>query len=82
MSNLILDAENWHKSKLVRKYISVVEKEVQSGNTAFLPKGDSDRWLKWARGQADRLDPLTVSPPSILDEIIGEREKGPRNQYY
>jgi hypothetical protein len=26
------------------------------------------RWLEWAFAQADRLDPLIKSPPSILDE--------------
>ena len=25
------------------------------------------KWLIWARAQADRLDPLVKSPPSILD---------------
>jgi hypothetical protein len=25
-------------------------------------------WLRWATDQADRLDPLKESPPSILDE--------------
>jgi hypothetical protein len=28
-----------------------------------------DEWLLWAEQQADRLDPLTESPPSILDEL-------------
>jgi hypothetical protein len=26
------------------------------------------RRLEWARQQADRLDPLAASPPSVLDE--------------
>jgi len=27
-------------------------------------------YLKWARDQADRLDPLAASPPSILDKTL------------
>jgi hypothetical protein len=27
-------------------------------------------WLVWTRKEADRLDPFTPSPPSVLDERI------------
>jgi hypothetical protein len=30
------------------------------------------QWLDWATQQADRLDPLRPSPPSILEEKIEE----------
>jgi hypothetical protein len=29
---------------------------------------DLDAWAQWALAQADRLDPLTLSPPSVVDE--------------
>ncbi len=29
---------------------------------------DLDLWLIWASEQADRIDPLVDSPPSIIDE--------------
>ena len=29
---------------------------------------DNERWIEWATAQADRLDPLKESPPSILDK--------------
>jgi hypothetical protein len=29
---------------------------------------DLARWIEWALAQADRLDPLKPTPPSILDE--------------
>lgn len=29
-----------------------------------------EEWTNWASRQADRLDPLTASPPSVLDESV------------
>jgi hypothetical protein len=34
------------------------------------PDSEFAAWLEWAHQQADRLDPLAESPPSILDEDI------------
>jgi len=31
------------------------------------PDPETDLWLQWADQQADRLDPLTDSAPSVLD---------------
>lgn len=31
-------------------------------------EGEADRWMKWALEQADRADPLSPSPYSVLDE--------------
>ena len=38
--------------------------------------GDSElgKWLVWATAQADRLDPLKESPPSILDDEAKYKE--------
>jgi hypothetical protein len=33
------------------------------------PKSPFGEWILWAERQADRLDPLKESPPSIIDEI-------------
>ena len=68
ISQLIQDAENWDKSKVIREFIAAVKKEHFSGNQVYDVQEDFDSWLKWAKEQADRLDPLTPSPPSILDE--------------
>ena len=38
------------------------------------------QWLDWATQQADRLDPLRPSPPSILDEKIEEVKNEPSNR--
>ena len=68
ISQLIQDAENWDKSKVIREFIAAVKKEHFSGNQVYDVQEDFDSWLKWAKEQADRLDPLTPSPPSVLDE--------------
>ena len=68
ISQLIEDAENWDKSKLIREFVATVEREHFSGNQAYEVQGDFDLWLKWTKEQADRLDPLTPSSPSILNE--------------
>jgi hypothetical protein len=59
-------AENWHKSQKLRAFIDAVRQ-----NSDFVEIGtgeDVSDWLDWATQQADRLDPLAESPPSILDE--------------
>ena len=70
VSKLIQDAENWHKSRIIREYIVAVKEMISDGKCPFHPDGNLDDWLRWARAQADRLDPLAPSPPSILDEDI------------
>ena len=71
---LISDAENWRKSQLVREYIAEVERQIQVDTCTLQTEGNLEDWLIWAKRQADRLDPLTPSPKSILDEHI-EDEK-------
>ncbi len=57
------DAAAWRQAENLRDYITAVEaKNIASGTPAEI--GD---WLVWARQQADRTDPLTPSPASILD---------------
>ena len=53
-------AEAWQKSQILRAYIKVVANS----------KGIDSHWQAWANEHADRLDPLTISPYSILDESL------------
>ncbi len=69
VAKLIKDAGDHHKAYQVRAFIEKVEKERLSGNPVYVADDDHEAWAKWAREQADRLDPLTESPASILDEI-------------
>lgn len=68
LSGLVSAAEAWKKSILVRDFINAVEAAARAGSYLLEPKEELEDWLEWAREQADRLDPLTPSPPSILDE--------------
>jgi hypothetical protein len=57
----------WKKSEDLRQYIAAVMEKVKN-DEAFSVKINAESWLVWALQQADRLDPLTKSPPSVLDE--------------
>lgn len=68
VKELIADAEAWHGSQVLREYIGAVEKSVLDRDGDIGEGGEAAQWLKWARQQADRIDPLTPNPPSIIDE--------------
>ena len=75
VTELIVNAQDWRKSKLIRKFVMAVQEDMVSGKCHYTFEGDFDEWVAWAHEQADRLDPLTPSPQSILDEEIEEPEK-------
>jgi hypothetical protein len=77
VSKLVTDAENYQKSQQVRAFIAAVEREHQNGNTVYVNVDEYERWIKWARDQADRLDPLSDSPPSILDQAAEMDDEQP-----
>lgn len=68
LAGLEKEAENWRKSQSLRAYIDAVRESAIREHGEIREGGELDRWLIWATEQADRLDPLTDSPPSILDE--------------
>jgi hypothetical protein len=66
VDDLINEATAWKKAQLIREYLVAVRGEPRQEGDAE-PDGKLDAWLKWAADQADRLDPITPSPPSVLD---------------
>lgn len=78
---LISEAENWKRSQVLREYIAEMEKHATAGKLSLTLEKPLAEWLKWAYDQADRLDPLTHSPPSILDEECPEEEKNDYPHY-
>jgi hypothetical protein len=72
VNKLITDAENYKKSKLIRDFIAAVQNEQQKGKSVYVPAEAYNEWIEWARNQADRLDPLAVSPASIIDSATKE----------
>jgi hypothetical protein len=57
-------ADAWHESQKLRAFIHAAREKCPIIN----PESKFAKWLVWASLQADRLDPLKNSPPSILDE--------------
>jgi len=60
-------ATNLERAEQIRRLIAAATHAAQANGQAVdagTPFGD---WLVWAARQADRIDPLTVSPPSIVD---------------
>lgn len=76
---LFENADKWKNAHRLRLYIAEVEKCLEQGRTFPFIDGNPDAWLNWAYIQADRLDPLKSSTPSILDdedlEIAIQRQK-------
>jgi len=60
-------ANSWHRARRIREYVlALVDCRTQQGkelgrDTAL------GKWATWAMQQADRIDPLTERPSSILD---------------
>ena len=86
VSSLITDAENFQKSMQIRDFVNAVEKEQRNGRAVYVNVDEYETWVKWARDQADRLDPLSDSPPSILDQAVETDDEQPSrredNPYY
>lgn len=62
VDRLVSDATAWRQAAMVRDYLAAMK--VRSVPTK---ESRTKAWLEWAFAQADRLDPLCPSPPSILD---------------
>jgi hypothetical protein len=61
------EAIRWHRAERIRAYIEAVRQDA-------LKNEDSENrpmvleWVRWAERQADRIDPLKPSLPSLLDD--------------
>jgi hypothetical protein len=69
-------ARCWKEADDLRRFIDTVKQM----HGAIEPGSEIAQWLDWATQQADRLDPLRPSPPSILDEKIEEGKNEPSNR--
>jgi hypothetical protein len=62
------DATAWNTAETLRRYISAVDAMAREAGPDVPNQSPHSEWLRWAMEQADRIDPLRQSPPSILDE--------------
>lgn len=79
LNKLVSEAENWKRSQILREYIAEIERLATAGELSLSLEKPLVELLKWAHDQAKRLDPLSPSPPSILDAECPEEEN--RNEY-
>jgi hypothetical protein len=75
LNQLLDQAENLRKSRLLRELIDAVRQK-HSATGPIAPDSEIGTWIAWATLQAERLDPLCPSPPSILDERFDEEDEG------
>ncbi len=70
IDQLLDEVSAWSRACELRRFIEAVR-------IAFTDAGRKElstevgEWITWATDQADRLDPLRHSPPSVLDEDLG-----------
>jgi hypothetical protein len=60
-------ADDWHRARRIREYILALVDYKKEQGKEFAPDTALGRWATWAFQQADRIDPLVASLPSILD---------------
>lgn len=81
VDSLVASAKNWQVSQNLRAFIDARRQQHIAAHGEVATDSEFSRWMEWATQQANRLDPLTASPPSILDENLGEEEP-PRSAPY
>lgn len=67
VDNLRKQAERWREAANIRQFVDQV-RALGAVPPLGLEGEDLEHWAEWARQQADRIDPLTPNPPSILDD--------------
>ena len=60
-------ANNWHRARRRPEYVLALVECRKKQEKELGPDTALGRWTTWALQQADRIDPLTESPTSILD---------------
>ena len=75
VDELFQQAECWNRSQDLRRFIEAVKQQHLDNGESLEPGSEVSQWTAWAMRQADRVDPLCESPPSILDEKIPEEPK-------
>jgi hypothetical protein len=61
------NAMNWHTARLIRDYVEAVIIKARAESKPVGPDTEIGKWILWAKEQADRFDPISASPASVLD---------------
>ena len=59
--------DNWARARQMRDFIATLEKVWTQENMDLSPDAPKGQRIVWMKQQADRMDPMVPSPPSILD---------------
>jgi hypothetical protein len=70
VDGLLAQVDSWKKSQDLRSYIEAVERFLIQRDGIIADGSEAQKWLTWARQQADRFDPLAPTPASVLDERL------------
>jgi hypothetical protein len=49
---------NWNKAEQIRAFMNAYEKMLDERGEPIDPESKEGKWIGWARGKADQLDPL------------------------
>ena len=66
--------DSWQRARLMREFTDELEKAWTEANHDVSRDAPKGKRILWMREQADRMDPMRPSPPSILDR---KRELSP-----
>ena len=61
-------ANNWKRAQLIREYVKAAETSATQRGAKTDSSSETRRWIEWATQQADRVDPIATTTPSILDK--------------
>jgi hypothetical protein len=62
-------AAKWNRAEQIRSLVAAARSAAVQNGQSVDPGNQLGDWIAWAERQADRLDPLKESPPSIIDRI-------------
>jgi len=72
VEHLVSDTKDWITSRDIRAFVSAKRNWHLRVTGNKKPDDKFNEWSAWALAQADRIDPLAVSPQSILDKAPSE----------
>lgn len=68
VDRLVAEATTWDTRERIRNYVRARLEKLKASGVDVSDDSKTARWAVWAMKQADRLDPIVKSTPSILDE--------------
>ena len=60
IDDLIDQANNWHKAKIIRRFLKASERSVIKKHGGYDKDSEFTQWLSWANNYAKSIDPLYI----------------------